>query len=143
MITIERISHFAAAIVTRGTDTRVCCIGLLSTASSCGDVKVFAFVAPSSYDGCLPVMCESQNFESIFRSPAILHPRFRPRPLLHVSPSRRLRHVTKRTVPCCACQQHPSPVSAFFRKPATYHHVQKKYAGAIKSQHVIFLMDNL
>jgi len=64
MITIERISHFAAAVVTDPTDTRVCCIGLLSAARPVrrGDIKVFAFVAPSSNDGCLPVMCESRNF---------------------------------------------------------------------------------
>jgi len=30
MIMIERISHFAAAVVTDPTDTRACCIGLLS-----------------------------------------------------------------------------------------------------------------
>jgi len=39
--------------------------------------------------------------------------------------------------PCCACKQHPSPVSAVFSKPATYH-VQKKYAGAVKSGHCHF-----
>ena len=63
-----------------------------------GDIKVFAFIAPSLDDGCLPVMCESRNFESIFRPFAILYPRWCPRPQLHVSPSRRLRHVTKPTV---------------------------------------------
>jgi len=49
-------------------------------------------------DGYLPVMCESRNFESIFGPLAILHPRSHPRPQLHVSPSCRLRHVTKPTV---------------------------------------------
>jgi len=39
--------------------------------------------------------------------------------------------------PCCACQQHLSPVSAFLPKLATYH-VQKKYAGAVKSRHCHF-----
>ena len=99
MITIERISHFAAAVVTRATDTRlVHWLTLRCSPVWHGDIKVFSFVAPSSDDGCLPVMCESRNFESIFRPPAILHPRSRPRPQLQVSPSCRLRHVTKPTV---------------------------------------------
>ena len=36
MITIERISHFAAAVVTDPTHTLACCSGLLSAARLCG-----------------------------------------------------------------------------------------------------------
>jgi len=99
MITIECISHFAAAVVT-ALNRYTCLLHWLIRCSpmGCGDIKVFVFVAPSSTDGCLPVMCESQNFESIFPPPAILHTR--PRPQLHVSPSHHLRHVTKPTVIC-------------------------------------------
>ena len=93
MMTIERILHFAAAVVTDPTDTRACCIGLLFAVRH-GDIKVFTFITPSSDHVCLLVMCESRNFESIFRPPTILHPRLCPRLQLHVSPSRRLRHVT-------------------------------------------------
>ena len=104
MITIGRISHFVAAVVTRATHTRVCCIGLLSAACPCGAAT--SKYSPSSrrlrttdvYQSC--AKCESRNFESIFRPPAIFHPRTCPCPQLHVSPSHRLRHltVTKRTV---------------------------------------------
>ena len=86
------------------TETRVCYTGLLSTARPCGTAP--SKYSPSSrrlrttdvYQSC--AKCESRNFESIFRPPAIFHPRTCPCPQLHVSPSHRLRHltVTKRTV---------------------------------------------
>ena len=47
MITIEHISHFAAAVVTRATDTCVYCIGLLSTARPCGAAT--STYSPSSH----------------------------------------------------------------------------------------------
>ena len=101
MITIERISHFAASVVT-DLNQHTCLLHWLIRCSPLrrGDIKAFAFIAPSLNDRCLPVMCESRNFESIFRSPTILHPRSRPRPQLHVSPPHRLRQVTKPTVTC-------------------------------------------
>ena len=62
MVKLECISHFAAAVVTDPTNTRVC-IGLLSAARPYGAV-------PSKYlpsdDGSLPVMCEYRNFECAF-----------------------------------------------------------------------------
>jgi len=38
MVKLECTSHYAAAIITSPTDTRVCCIGLLSVACACGTV---------------------------------------------------------------------------------------------------------
>jgi len=38
MAKLERMSHFAAAVVTNPTNTCVCCIGLLSAARPCGTV---------------------------------------------------------------------------------------------------------
>jgi len=99
-------------MITIGSNAFCCCRSNTSNRHTCplhcltlrcppvrrGDIKVFAFIVPSSNDECLPVMCESRNFESIFRLSAILHPRWHPRPQLHVSLSHRLRHVTKPTV---------------------------------------------
>ena len=99
-------------MITIGSNAFCCCRSNRSNGYTCplhwltlrsspvwrGDIKVFAFIGPSSNDGYLPVMCESQNFESIFGPLAILHARSRPRLQLHVSPSCCLRHVTKPTV---------------------------------------------
>ena len=99
-------------MITIGSNAFCCCRSNRSNRYTCplhwltlrsssvwrGDIKVFAFTAPSSNDGYLRVMCESWNFESIFGPLAILHAHSRPRLQLHVSPSCRLRHVTKPTV---------------------------------------------
>ena len=104
MITIE--SNAFCCCDTNRSNRYTCplhCLTLRCPPVRRGDIKVFAFIAPSSNNECLPVMCESLNFESIFRPSAILHPRWRPRPQLHVSLSRRLRHVTKPTVTYMPC----------------------------------------
>jgi len=68
MITIERISHFAAAMITDPIDTRVCCIGLLSAARPCG-------VAPSNYSPSSHRLRTTDVYQRCM-NPGILNPNF-------------------------------------------------------------------
>ena len=72
-------------MITIGSNAFCCCRSNRSNRYTCplhcltlrcppmrrGDIKVFAFIAPSSNNERLPVMCKSWNFESIFRPSAI------------------------------------------------------------------------
>jgi len=102
MVQRERISHFPAAVLTSLTDTRVCCIGLLSAARPGKAARRHQSIHLHRTD------FGRRKFTSDVRIPqfwmrisfvsAILHPQSCPCPQLHALPSRSLRHVTNRTV---------------------------------------------
>jgi len=62
MVKLERISHFAAAVVTSPTDTRVCCIGLLLALPCGAATSKYSLSSHHLWTTDLPVMYEARNF---------------------------------------------------------------------------------